>query len=71
MKLQGVALAQTDSFVGGKRSVLDTWDQADLVTSGKFLIVRAAGARVGAIKGLTDRNKHGLTLWNKSRWNSL
>ena len=62
---------QTDSFGEGKRSALGTWDQADLVTSGKFLIVRADGVRVGETKGLTDRKKHGLTFWNKSRWSSL
>jgi hypothetical protein len=62
---------QTDSFSGGKRSALDTWVQVDLVTSGKFLIVRAAGVRGGATKELIDRNKHGLTFWNKPRWTNL
>jgi hypothetical protein len=61
---------QTDSFGEGKKSVLGPWDQTDLTTSGKFSIVRVPGVRVGTTKGLTDRNKYGLTFWNKLRWNS-
>ena len=61
---------QTDSSGKGKQSALGTWAQADRVTSRKYLPVRAAGARVDATKGLTNRSKHGLTFWTKLRWNS-
>jgi hypothetical protein len=50
---------QTDSFSGGKRSALYTWVQVDLVTFGKFLIVRPAGLRGGVTKKLILRNRDG------------
>jgi hypothetical protein len=50
---------QTDLSSGGKRSALDMWAQVDLVTLGKSLTVRAAGAQGGATKKLIHRNRDG------------
>ncbi len=58
MQLQGVPYGQTDSFNGGKRSALDMWVQADLVTFGEFLTVRAAGARDVLHRTVQQKNSY-------------
>ena len=69
MQLQGVSL-RSDRLIRRGEEISFGY-VGSVRSSGKFLIVRAAGVRVGATKGLTDPSKHGLTFWNKSRWTSL